>query len=193
MKKNCAIVLKTFFAKSSKITLFDLELGKINAVCNLEHIYAGAVLEYIAVAKGQIFFLQEIELVDAPLELAREDILFVHHLLELVYVCAPEHQPLPEVYHVLQSLYATDWAHDSMIVKKLIVLKLLVLLGIYTEGLVRQAPQLYQLVCAPIDIIARQALDLEIKQLLNHWLYECVAAHPYVNQLKTIAFLQREY
>ncbi len=192
MKKNNAIILKTFLGKSSKITLFDQEFGKINAVYAGTDIYAGALLEYIAINKGHIFFLKEVEIINAPLAIAREDILFVHHILELVYLCAPEHQRLPEIFELLQWLYNTQWQYHSMNIKKLFVLKLFLLLGIYSENLVRQAPYLYQLLAEPIDIIATHALDLEIKQLLDHWLYECAASHPYINQLKTIAFLQKE-
>lgn len=192
MKKNTAIILKTFLHKSSKITLFDKELGKIQAVYSGADIYAGALLEYVAIDKGHIFFLKEVELINAPLAVAREDILFVHHILELVFVVAPDHQRLPDVYELLQWIYETQWSYHSIIIKKLFVLKLFVLLGIYSENFVRRAPQLYQLLAEPIDIIATQALDLEIKQLLDHWLYECAASHPYINQLKTIAFLQKE-
>ena len=89
MEKKTGIILKTFFPKKMKMVLLDEQMGKIEGVPPSDQFACGALLTYYAHQRGKIYFLHRIDLIDMPLTLAKDDILFLHHVLEICYFCAP--------------------------------------------------------------------------------------------------------
>ena len=105
MEKKTGIILKTFFPKKMKMVLLDYDLGKIEGVPSTDNFSCGSMLAYDVQAKGNLYFLHAIELLDMPLMLARNDILFLHHALELCYFCVPFGKQAPEIFFLMRYLY----------------------------------------------------------------------------------------
>lgn len=189
-EKNKAIVLKTYLPQKYKLCVLDDTLGKVMTVPNREDIGYGTLILYHAREQQFIYFMHGIEIIDLPLILAKEDILFVHHVLELCYFFVPVGVRVPRLFQLLTNLYYSPALLHTNISKKLFLFQLFACLGLYPEGAHFQTPYFHQLSIASIDNFALQPIDLMIEQELDEWLLECIARHPCTHNFKTIHFLQ---
>lgn len=193
MKKHVGIIIKTYFAKVRKCALLDAELGMIEVIPPYETLSAGSLLEY-ELAKGfqERFFLQGVDLVNVPLQLAREDILFFHHILELCYFFILEGSNVPGMHELLCNLYHETAKTYSIDFKLLFLFKFFVLLGRFPHETKYQTAYFQELASKPIDTIIHYSIDWNSKHELREWITSCVMDHPYVQGLKTIHFLERD-
>ena len=189
-EKNKAIVLKTYLPQKYKLCVFDNDLGKVMTVPNREDIGYGALICYHARAQQSLYFMHGIEIIDSPLMLGREDILFVHHVLELCYFFVPLSSPMPRLFELLLELYSSKTILHTIIAKKVFLFQFFAGLGLYPEGARFQTPYFHQLAIASIDNIALYPIDLVIEQELDDWLLNCIALHPCTHNFKTVHFLQ---
>lgn len=171
------------------MVVLDQYLGKIEAVPPSDKYTPGGHIRYYAQMRGQIYFLHTIELIDVPLMLAREDILFLHHVLELVYFSTPFASTVPEVFGLIYQLYGNPMPAQSIDYKMVYLFKLLVALGMHPEESRFQDANYYLLARESIDTIINNSIHLEIKQALHEWVRACVLVHPLVHVFKTMHFL----
>jgi hypothetical protein len=83
-ERHTGIVLRASSAQKSSITLLDSTLGKIEALCTRgERVSHGSLLSYGVKKGNQRYFLRDVKLLDMPIELARDNCMFLHHVLEL--------------------------------------------------------------------------------------------------------------
>lgn len=189
MEKNKGIVLKTYVPQKCKLAVLDQELGKIMAVPNRQTIGNGAFINYYVQPRQNMHFIYDIELIDLPMALAKEDLLFVHHILELCYYFMPLNSCSHSIFNQLIFLYTSPVVLSSMLLKKVFLFQLFTKLGLYPEGPQFQTPQFHFLATASIDTIPLQKIDLIIEQELDTWLLNCISLHPCAKNFKTIQFL----
>lgn len=187
--KRNGIILKTFFPKKMKMVVLDEHLGKIEAVPPSENYTPGSLISYYAHARGQIYFLHSIELLDMPLALAKDDILFLHHVIEIVYFSSPFATSVPEVFGMIYQLYELKRNAYSDDFKIVYLFKLLVALGMHPEESRFQDAHYYLLARESIDTIINMSIHLDIKRALHEWVRACVLVHPLVHVFKTMHFL----
>jgi len=192
VKKNNGIIIKTFFTKKIKIALLDAELGKIEGVPPSDIWCVGSLIEYSIPDKKEHSMLHNMGLVSLPLLLARTDILFFHHILELCNFFIPVGSYVTGMYELISLLYADKAAYYSDQFKLLFLLKFFVLLGRYPENQKFQTSYFHQLALMPIDRIMDYSIDWDTEQELREWVTDCVLDHPYVHVLKTFHFLERD-
>ncbi len=189
MEKKSGIILKTFFPKKMKMVVLDQQLGKIEGVPPSDQFAVGSLLSYHAQQRGTVYFLHEINLIDMPLSLAKEDILFLHHVLEICYFCAPFGSNVPEIFHAVMQLYQerpTAYVHEFKIA---FLFKLLILLGMHPDEPRFEDPFYYYLARESIDTIMDKSIHLDTKQALHEWVRRCIAIHPLIHVFKTVHFL----
>lgn len=172
-----------------KMVVLDEQLGKIEAVPHSENYTPGSLICYYAHARGQIYFLNSIELLDMPLALAKDDILFLHHVIELIYFSSPFGTSVPEVFGLVHQLYALKQNTYCDDFKIAYLFKLLVALGMHPEESRFQDAHYYLLARESIDTIINKSIHLDIKQALHEWVRACVSVHPLVHVFKTMHFL----
>lgn len=190
MEKNKAIVLKTYLPQKYKLSLLDDDLGKIMAVPNRMHIGYGALIHYHARIQNGLYFMHSIDIIDLPFALAKEDILFVHHVLELCYFFVPLGCQTPRLFELIMLLYSSSvLKHDT--VKKIFLFRLFACLGLYPEDQKFNTPYFHHLALAAVDIIMVQPLDMVVEQALDEWLLSCIALHPCTHNFKTVHFLSK--
>lgn len=187
MKRYTGIVLKKFFSKSRKIALFDKQYGRWECIPNTENICLGAIVQYEKKNHASAI-IADVEHIYLPVMLAQTDILFLHHILELCYYFLPVGISAPEIFHLIEFIYAYQKPLSNK-EKKLFLIKFFTLIGIYPDDSKFQSVPFYQLIAEPIDIIMNQSLDLMNEQFLNQWLLGCVCVHPDVDNFKTMRFL----
>ncbi len=189
MEKKTGIILKTFFPKKMKMVILDQQLGKIEAVPPTEQFAVGSLLSYYAQQRGSVYFLHEIDVLDVPLSLAKEDILFLHHVLEICYFCAPFGSNVPEIFNLVIQLYPEQLISYSRGFKISFLFKLLILLGMHPDEPHFQDPFYYHLARESIDTIIDKSIHLDTKQALHEWVRRCIAIHPLIHVFKTVHFL----
>jgi hypothetical protein len=178
MEKKTGIILKTFFPKKMKMVLLDYDLGKIEGVPSTDSFSCGSMLAYDAQAKGNLYFLH-----------AKNDILFLHHALELCYFCVPFGKHVPEIFFLMVHLYQQLPLPYTYAFKIAFLFKLLVTLGMHPEESRFQDSQYYLLARESIDTIMNKSIHLDTKETLHEWVRACVATHPQIHVFKTMHFL----
>lgn len=169
--------------------MLDQQLGKIEAVPPSDAYTPGSLICYYAHARGQVYFLHSIELLDMPLALAKDDILFLHHVIELVYFSSPFATSVPEVFGLVYQLYELKQNSYDNDFKMVYLFKLLVALGMHPEESRFHDANYYLLARESIDTIINKSIHLDIKQALHEWVRACVLVHPLVHVFKTMHFL----
>lgn len=189
MEKNIGIVLKNYQPQKCKLVILDRDSGKFMGVPNRTDISNGALITYFKREQEHISFIHNIDIVDMPLALAHEDIVFVHHVLELCYYFIPMGSYASQVFVALLRFYEYPIVLSTPIMKKIFVVQLFFLLGVYPDSQRLRSAGINQLISTSIDIWARQSIDLRIEQELDEWLMYCVKTHPRAEYFKTINFL----
>ena len=139
--------------------------------------------------KHALYIVDDMNIHEMPMALARQDILFLHHVLELCCQLIPVNSCVNGIFDLLMDLYSTHMYTSSIQYKKLFLFKLLTILGIYPYTQKMQGPIFDRLVRMPIDSVCDETLDLESEKELDIWLHQCITEHVRVNSLKTIHFL----
>lgn len=189
MKLHLGIVLKVPTSRQQSYVVMDNMEGKILINISRMVLQAGSLISYHVQRKKTFWNIESIELVHVPCELAKNDILFLHHLLELCYYCLP----IGSCARNLVDLFCTIYQMNCPvlhIIKKSIVLKLLVLLGIYPEEMILRFKNFHVIATESIDTITQAILNLGIEEELDQWLKSCITCHPHAQYFKTLSFYQ---
>lgn len=182
------IVLKKL--SSHKVALLDKERGRLDAI-TLKPLCIGSLLHYhIEKERGTIVYLTDTVLTDLPFALARKDILFWHHVLELCFYFIPLASHTAELFELCTFLYTVDrdvcW---SMQAKKIYLFKLLHVIGVYPQLPQLSPATLHHFITLPMADIIDEVLDGYHEKKLDEWLRVCVSDHPAVMQFNTIHYL----
>ena len=191
MKKNIGIVLKNHFPTNKTISILDKDLGKIRCRIKKKNISVGSIISYTIVSKKIWCLLDGVEVLYIPFETAIDDILFLHHILEMCYYFIPAESKNTEAFKLISYLYYFGYKIKYIIDKKLFLFKLFLFLGLYCEGKRFQTPRFHTLAIKSIDTLIDKQLHLKIEKDLDMWLYACVSTHPMFRSLKTIDFLYK--
>lgn len=189
MEKNIGIVLKTYMPSQCKISLLDKTLGKISGIPTRTDISNGICIAYFTQKNKSVYFIQNIEIIDMPFALAQQDILFLHHVLELCYYFVPVGSRIPRLSEALIALYTHENIFRTTRTKKVFLFQLFTIIGMYPEESAFQTPFFHKMALTSIDTLEDQALDLINEQQLDAWLLRCIAAHPCASNFKTKSFL----
>lgn len=190
-----AIVLHSFLPSRQKVSLFDASAGRLDttfrsaASCALMQ---GALITYEShLWKGRTM-IEGLTLCKLPQPWVCQDLLFLHHVLEMIHYFSPEHSHAKRLFEFLLFLYEEqpEAQSDLLLVKRLFIAKLFALLGIYPEGVERsELRSLFYMLTTGDKTQADRLTDEQLHTTLKTWLWECVQTHPQVEQFKTVSFL----
>lgn len=123
-----------------------------------------------------------------PLVWARQDIYFLHYLLELCYYFIPVASGGRHIFILMQQIYRNFKAFESTLCKKIVLCKLLSHLGVMPEQEPFQSCA-HLLLNTPIDNIGITDLELIVEDTLDEWLTWSVSSHPYGKWFKAMPSL----
>jgi hypothetical protein len=202
--QSYGIVLKNFSPHKQKCLVFDRDRGPIELVpteAMVSRLCNGALFSCQMSPRNNHFMLQTMDIIEIPFAWARQDILFLHHLLELVRFFIPIQVANRPVFELLQTLYT---CHDraGQMFKKMAVAQFFLYLGSWPETDLWRHPVMLRGLSTyfggrcnlPLDQYpeAQESLLRELTAFepeLDTWLLACVAEHPQVAHMKTINFL----
>lgn len=201
------IVLRVRTPYHKKIVVFDALYGKISvlpqAAVPLVH---GHLLSYRLEPWKHLYLLCDLQVLKLPGSWVYNDILFLHHLLEMALFFLPEQSCAASVFQLCMLLYEAEQTHiEHGLLKKLFLGKFFALLGVYPEQALRYDEQLFHLFAGGSQALSRQALprqvlpqqilpreleDIdELHEKLERWLLGCIQTHPHAKTFTTIHFL----
>lgn len=191
MINSVGIVLRKSMGSKYKISLLDKNYGRIECIVNSSTFCIGSLVAYTFSEKKGTFFLSDTQAIYTPLSLGSSDLLFLHHILELLYYFAPVGSCVNGIFDLLAFLYTIEHMLMSKIFKKFFLLKLLTFLGV--------SPELDSMYYTSIDVLSRLPIDqfsddligCEDEKKLDKWLWLCIWQHPYVSEFKTVHFLEK--
>lgn len=131
MAKNLGILLKNYSPKKEKFSIFDSLLGRIEATIKINHktqvVHNGTLFSYtVEPSHKSIYSLNNIEILNVPFNLAKQDIYFFHHMLELCYYFLPLQIAYPAIFELI------DLAFNHIVNNKpIILLRFFTSLGIF--------------------------------------------------------------
>lgn len=195
--KHTGIVLRHYEPQKAKIALLDQHCGRIDASVRFvyknkfcEQICSGTVVTYELAERGHFFTVHLQKFIDVPLRLAKNNILFLHHLLELCYFFIPAGgHDSPSVFDLIQFLYCNKGVAIASSVQKLFLLRFFALLGIHSESIHLRDPLFHYWISCPLSVLFEQQIAIENERLLDVWLINCVNSHPMVGSFRTVRFL----
>lgn len=183
-----AIVLKNLYPKTMKVSLLDSEDGKKVAVPHRYDLAPGTVISYNAHTKQRTLFARGIELVDVPQTATFEELVFMHHVLELTHYFAPLEQPITGLYELLGLVYRKPYLFSAKAYKKVFLAHLFIVLGMWPRDKKLQLFFSQNFVLKPLDTAESEPVHLMQEEALDAWLRDCVAQHPVCGQFKTPDF-----
>ena len=193
-----AIILRSgslLSGASKKVILFDQQLGKIDVLMARDvkknHLVYGGLINYSLQEWNNMLFMSDIQLLSVPGVKDSDDILFVHHWLELADLFCAYHEPNEQAYSSLLQLYKLD-KYSSVFKRKIMLIQFLTVLGVYpeNEGFVRD--DFLNLILTPGDtMLSNDDETQDTHTYVDEWLWECLASHPKKPLIKTMAFLKR--
>ena len=191
MQKSIGIVLYNFYPEKNRIILLDREKGKISCIMQGKNICLGSVISYVCEKRQRGTFLCDVEVIEVPCELAQQDILFLHHTLEICFYFIPFDGGKSQVFDLILFLYAHISVASERARKKLFLCKLFTMLGICPEYKTAEKIYFYLAELSSVDMITHEAIDLKNERTLERWLLQSLLEHPRMQKFKTIHFLTK--
>lgn len=189
MAVQYGIVVKTHFPKKQVITILESHGGLMDYVSPTHDVCIGTLINYVITHRSTIGFIGSLEKIDLPLLLARHDLLFFHHILEICYHFVPQAGYMPELFQLLKTLYEPDFNFTKSLHKKIFLVKLFILFGIVPEGEGADYQRFYDAASGAVDMGADEAIILSREDQIDTWLLQCIKMHPHYEQFKTAHYL----
>lgn len=186
---SVGIILKKNNLSPHKITILDKIQGKIDCITPITSLSIGALITYSLKQEQSSLFMKEYQLVYIPFSLAQTDILFFHHVLELIYYFTYPNSCTSKIFDLLQLLYSLEHEKLSTQTKKIFLLKLLLSMDIIPNLNKKEEINLNEYAMITLDNIMELSLEKADEKKLDAWLWYCVYEHPYANKFKTTQFL----
>ena len=183
MKRRQAIVVHKY--SSFKYGLLDKGTGRIDAAVFERNLSIASMIEFQSFKQFRgLDLIEQIDLVQMPLHLARTDLLFLHHVVELCNQFIPAGSAVDGIFDLLSLLYTrcNKWERQQ---KKMFVLQLLAMIGYYPEHQKNTVDQ-----WAKYAFESGLTISLAQEREVDQWLARCIAGHPRIALFKTLAFLK---
>ncbi len=169
----------------------DRHEGKITSIFRDVELVHGALISfYIYKRRSTVCLGKKVQVLDVPFELAKKDILFLHHVFELCSYFLFFGDKSIHVFDLLMMLYCPNLFVQPLH-KKIFLFKLVEAFGYYTDSAPLSLGMFYRLSSESIDSLVNSNLHLEIERNIDEWLSSCIKTHPCFLDFKTVHFLKK--
>lgn len=161
---------------NDQIVIFDEDYGRYQLKVPRDKyagLMVGALISYSSIIHKKTTLLYHADMIQVPLALARYDVRFLYQVLDICLLGMPSGVALPEIFYILQSLFALEQPCFSGTLKKRILLKILWLLDIYVENMLYHPDMMDYLHSASVEDILKENYTIG-DALLQKWLQACL-------------------
>jgi len=206
IKREIAFVLKRFLPNKQKTSVLARTQGKINLVIKKKDVcsklWPGMIICFLAQEQTHNHLCDDVEIIKTPTFQSKEDLQWLHHLLELCYFFTPLHNPHEELFNYLYN-YLTIVENKALfknnikLLQKLSIIHILHSTGFYKEGF--KLDNFFKSVSTLFAHKEKERCLKEINNLLhsinhyqikemNNYIERGIKSHPCYKQFKTIDF-----
>lgn len=189
LSSSAGIVVKNFYSSACKYVILDKQHGRLECIAQ-ENIVIGSLLHYSLAYKRTLYVINDIQVLYVPLSLGSIDLLFFHHVLELIYYFAPLGSCVVGVFDLISFLYTAEDMVNNVKFKKFFLFKLLTILGVTPQWEVFKAEYISFFHSMEYLSFNDELLDTMREKELDKWLWMCISQHPYIKEFKTVHFLE---
>lgn len=186
--KHTGIVLR-HIRKKYLLALLDESAGRIDVRYFGNELSAGTVIQYGLAKQGNGYALSDVQLHTMPFSLAKKDVLFLHHALEVCFYFIPVGSCTNGIFDVLRFLYDADHAQWNSLFKKIFMFKLFITIGHYPDSSIMHNAQVCLIMHKTLHEIPYDIVSASLEQDLSRWLQQCIAQHPAIEYFNTVQFL----
>jgi hypothetical protein len=142
-------------------------------------LHRGSLISYISEKKqGQrVEIIEHLDLEQCATQLAFQDIYLLHYILEVCHYFIPIGSEADQPFYFLVELFQRFRAFPTVLQKKIVLCKLLALLGVCPDEAAVQTIA-NRLRTMPIDKLLEAPLELSSEELISRWLFWCMEMHP---------------
>lgn len=194
---GAGVVIRAWLPEKKSCLVFDRLRGVIRGILlqpeSMRHVQHGALISYEISSQissgGERFYLQQVQLCAQPAQWAHQDILFVHHVLELCASFVPPHLSDRAIFEHMLGLYnPLDGHHQDPVLGRLIFLaQFFLIIGWYPDEDTCAINRLISRVSGTMVTVGEQE---SLRSSLVKWLRRCVALHPLAPSFKTVTFFE---
>lgn len=192
---NFGIILKKSNLKKRTFTIFDNILGKIE--CLTEHKYQdklisnGTLIEYQVLKWRSLLILKNIEILIVPNTYNYNDLLFLHHILEICLFFIPIHytQNVDKIFNTIKNALITIENKSNILEKFHLLKELFIWLEIHPNEYYFKNSNSIFLISSNIDNNLNADENRKIMSNLKSWLIACLNTHPFAHKINTASFL----
>ena len=209
-QKNVGFVLKKFFPSKQKFSVLTANNGKVGLVIKntkiCHRIWPGMHISFTSTQENNMTYTNNnVEIINTVLTQTKEDLNWLHHLLELHYYFIPPQMPCSETFNFLK-IYLSFLNHKYLLpgetkaIKKICLLHFLTKTGFYSKKNVLKYSVFFEnnitlfydqpekQAVANLRINLNQISNSEVKKM-NGWIFDCLKIHPQFNSFKTVRFI----
>ena len=186
---SVGIILQKNRTSPFKVIILDKIHGKVECISTTPSLSIGALITYNIREQQSKHFISDSTLLYIPLSLAQTDMLFFHHVLELVNNFTQVGNCTKDIFDLMAFLYSTEHSTMTIQSKKFFLLKLLTTMGCLPEVNQIRTESITKLNTLAIEELSEMIIDTIHEKELDRWLWCCIWQHPYVNEFKTVHFL----
>lgn len=180
---------------NQKVSILDKDLGRIDGIVRKKglsrNLFTGAYISYVIDQWRNQYIIKEVELIQIPASWVKDDLLFLHHVLEICYFFSPHNSCASDVFNLFELLYQDDIVLDSVKAKKIYVCDLFKQLGIYSPNTMEYDISFIKFILSPLKKVYHINIDNKLEEKIQKWLLECMADNSYSIKLKTLSFLKK--
>lgn len=178
-ERDEAVVLRHL---GTRVALLSRKKGRIDVLLfskkGPSKLSCGAIISYDHKYNNRgLMVIENDQLEHMPLLFARQDIYFLHYLLEMCYFFIPVGSGGRSIFILLEQVYKNFQAFDQPYFKKMVLCKFFAHLGVCPEEETMQV-HAQILLEVPIDKIGITPCELILEGVLDEWLTWCMCAHP---------------
>jgi len=113
------VVLRSFMPEYCKFLLLDQQMGMLEVVASkcrcLLQITHGVLVQYTLHQRGRLFVVEDMAMVAWPAQWVCDDIVFLHHVLEVAQNFLVHHDSVEDVFRLFMRLFRPFPCFDASI------------------------------------------------------------------------------
>jgi len=211
LKSRVGIILRSFLPYKHKLSVLTGRSGKISLIIThgqKRRIFSsGTIIRFSVKTLPQFPVVNKFEVVSVPMPHMNEHIYWLHHMFEIVYYFSPLESPCADLFQLVYwSLELAKCSHvfgsHFVVVKKICLVKLLIILGFYSEQELVNFGNLFDRIVfvfldssngekvRSLHALLHGVCQSRLQQA-DKWLWLCLQEHPHIARFKTISFLNK--
>lgn len=185
-----AFVLKAVSSYHHMIALIDCQDNRTNIIYRKGPLISGSLIEYY-MPKNPLHPIDRIDPVYVPLLWGKNDLLFIHHILELCYYFIPLNGSCTSIFNMLLILIKMEEASWSDTTKKIFIVKLLILYGMYPKTRFTETTFFQKLLTIRPENLLTLDSTCDDMAYIDQWIKQTLSEHPMAPSFRTMFFLTR--